>query len=77
MPSQTRVVVDPRILAGKPVIRGTRVPVHLILGLLGAGMTREAVLAEYPQLAPEDLDAAAAYAAQVLESTEWAEFGVV
>lgn len=72
-----RIVVDPAILAGKPVIRGTRVPVHLVLALLGSGLSREEILNEYPQLRLADLDAAVLYASKVVESTEWFETGVV
>lgn len=72
-----RIVVDPAVLAGKPVIRGTRVPVHLILGLLAAGESFDDILREYPQLRREDLLAAAGYAASVLESAEWVDYGVV
>ena len=41
-----RVVVDPNVLAGKPVIRGTRVPVHIILSMMAAGLTKEEILQE-------------------------------
>lgn len=63
MGSLDRIQADPAILAGKPVIRGTRVPVHVILGLLGAGETVEDILREYPQLQRADVEAAASYAA--------------
>ena len=72
-----RISVDSAVLAGKPVIRGTRVPVHLILSLLGSGVAREEILREYPQLEPADLDAAVLFASKIVESTEWVEFGVV
>jgi uncharacterized protein (DUF433 family) len=49
---------------GKPVIRGTRVPVELILRKLGAGMPAESILADHPRLTPEDIRAAQAFAAQ-------------
>lgn len=77
MNATDRVVADPAILAGKPVIRGTRVPVHLILALLGSGMSRDDVLHEYPQLTRADLDAAVLYASRVVASSDWVEFGVV
>lgn len=61
-----RIVVDPSIKAGKPVIKGTRVPVDLVVGKIGGGMTREEVMEEYG-LAAEDVQAAAlAYAARVV-----------
>lgn len=77
MSPHERVTVDPAILAGKPVIRGTRVPVHLVLSLLGSGVPREEILREYPQLVAADLDAAVLYASMIVESTDWVEFGVV
>lgn len=71
----SRVVVDPAILAGKPVIRGTRIPVHLIVGLLGMGEGVEGILAEYPQLTREDVAAAAEFASRVLEAGDLDEYG--
>jgi len=53
-----RVVIDPDILVGKPVIRGTRIPVHLIIELLANGMTTKQILKEYPQLKEQDIKAA-------------------
>lgn len=74
---ESRVVVDPAILAGKPVIRGTRVPVHLIVALLGSGEGSDAIIAEYPQLTRADIAAAAAFASRMLESGDLDEYGVV
>lgn len=74
---EERVVVDPAILSGKPVIRGTRIPVHLILSLLGAGESVDAILAEYPQLERDDIGAAARFASRVLEAGDLDEYGVV
>ena len=45
-----RIEINPEIMGGKPVVRGTRVPVELILRKLGAGMTEEAILADHPRL---------------------------
>jgi len=59
------IVVDPTIKAGKPVIKGTRVPVELVIGKLGGGMTRERVMEEYG-LKAEDVLAALRYAARVV-----------
>ncbi|MCA9418149.1 MAG: DUF433 domain-containing protein [Candidatus Omnitrophica bacterium] len=58
-----RIVSDPNVCFGKPVIRGTRIWVSLILDLMSGGMTVEEVLAEYPQLKIEDIHAALAYGA--------------
>ncbi len=61
-----RITTDPNVLAGKAVIRGTRVPVYLILELLAAGNAREQILKEYPQLTDADITAAIEYASQIL-----------
>ncbi len=61
-----RIAVDPRIMVGKPVIRGTRIPVELILRMLAQGISEHDILAEYPRLQPEDIRAALAYAASVV-----------
>jgi len=63
----SRIRTDPRVLAGKPVIRGTRIPVYLILDLLAAGDTRKEILAEYPQLKDADITAAIQYASRLLQ----------
>jgi uncharacterized protein (DUF433 family) len=65
-----RITHDPAVMGGKPCIRGLRVTVGTILGLLAAGQTREHILAAYPYLESEDLDAALAYAAWRLEERE-------
>jgi uncharacterized protein (DUF433 family) len=61
----THIAADPAVLAGKPVVRGTRLGVDFLLGLLAAGWTAEQVLAAYPQLTPEALRAVFAFAAEV------------
>jgi uncharacterized protein (DUF433 family) len=58
-----RVTVDPKIMIGKPVIKGTRVPVELILRKIAEGMTDQDILAHHPHLTVADIRAAAAYAA--------------
>jgi len=62
-----RVVVDPNILAGKPVIKGTRIPVYLIIELIATGMNIKDVLKEYPELKEDDVKAALLYASRLLE----------
>lgn len=64
-----RIVVDPGVRFGKPVIEGTRVPVDLIIAKLSAGMNAEEVAKEYG-LAREDILAALAYAARKLSDEE-------
>ena len=65
-----RIQINPRIMGGKPVIRGTRIPVELILRKLGAGMTPEAVVEDHPKLTLEDIRAAQAFAADCLADEE-------
>jgi uncharacterized protein (DUF433 family) len=65
-----RIVSDPKVMRGKPCIRGTRVPVASILGMLGAGHTRERILEGYPELTPEDIEAALSYAAWRMTESE-------
>ena len=63
---EERIVVDPRVMAGKPIIRGTRVPVELIVRMLSQGISESEILDEYPRLQLDDVRAALAYAAKVL-----------
>jgi uncharacterized protein (DUF433 family) len=63
-----RIVVDPKILVGKPVIKGTRIAVEFVVDLLGRGYTREQVIEEYDHITKEDIQACLAYAAEVLRS---------
>lgn len=62
MPPSERIVVDPKILAGKPVIRGTRLAVELILELLAAGQSESDILTNYPGLTRDDILACLSYA---------------
>ena len=64
---QERIVVDPKILVGKPVIRGTRLSVEFILDLLANNWTIDEILIEYPQLEREDIIAALKYAAEMVK----------
>jgi uncharacterized protein (DUF433 family) len=68
--AHTRIEVNPEIMGGKPVIRGTRIPVELILRKLGAGMSTDAVLADHPKLTLGDIRAAQAFAADYLADEE-------
>ena len=65
---QERIVIDRHILAGKPVVKGTRLSVELIVDLLAAGWTQEQILANYPNLQPEDILACLAYASELLHA---------
>jgi uncharacterized protein (DUF433 family) len=62
-----RITIDPAVCTGKPCIRGLRFPVARLLGLLAAGETREAILANYPYLETEDIDEVLRYAAYLAE----------
>ena len=61
-----RIAIDPRIIAGKPVIRGTRIPVDLIVRMVAQGIGEMGILAEYPRLTRDDIKAALCYAAGVV-----------
>jgi uncharacterized protein (DUF433 family) len=61
-----RIEMNPDIMGGKPVVRGTRIPVELILRKLGAGMRPESILADHPRLTHDDIHAAQAFAADYL-----------
>ena len=65
-----RVEVNPKILGGKPVIKGTRIPVYLILELLSAGYDFKRIIKAYPTLTEEDVKAAVDYAAQIVKNEE-------
>ena len=61
-----RIEINPDVMVGKPVIRGTRIPVELILRKLSEGATESDLLDAYPRLTRVDIQAAVAYAADVL-----------
>ena len=70
MPATDRIQIDPNVMMGKPVIRGTRIPVELILRKLGEGAAEADLLDAYPRLTPEDIRAALAYAADAIAQEE-------
>lgn len=63
---QDRVAIDPDIHHGDPCIKGTRIPVAMVVGSLADGLTFDDIRQDYPQLTDEDLYAALAYAAEVM-----------
>lgn len=65
-----RVVINPNLMLGKPVIKGTRITVELILRKLAEGMTQDQVLAAYPSLSNEDVYAALTYASDLIANEE-------
>jgi len=66
----TRITFDPNIMGGKPCIRGMRVTVGMIVGLLASGHTRDHILHRYPYLEPQDINEALAYAAWRVEEVD-------
>ena len=65
-----RIVVNPDIMLGKPVIKGTRITVQLILNKLAEGMSFNDILNAYPNLISEDIQAALLYASQLIANEE-------
>lgn len=63
-----RITIDATVLAGKPIIKGTRIAVELVIDLLGRGWTVDQILDEYGHLTQEDIQACLAYAGDVLKS---------
>lgn len=70
MKELTRITLDPAVMGGKPCIRGLRVTVGTVVGLLAAGRSRDEILKAYPYLEAEDIDQALAYAAWRVEERE-------
>ena len=70
MTNQKRIIVDPKIVAGKPVISGTRITVELILELLSQGVTVEEIVSKkyYPHLKKNDIYAAIEYAREIIKT---------
>jgi uncharacterized protein (DUF433 family) len=65
---EERITVDPKVLVGKPVIKGTRLAVEFIIELLANGWTRQQILDNYPGLTDEDILACLQYASNTLKS---------
>jgi uncharacterized protein (DUF433 family) len=63
-----RIAIDPAVLVGKPVVRGTRLAVQLIVDLLAQGWTEQELLSNYPGLTADDIRACLAYASAVLSA---------
>ena len=70
MPRFDRITLDPAMMGGKPCIRGQRVTVGMVLGLLAAGRSHEEILKAYPYLEAEDIDQCLAYAAWRMEERD-------
>ncbi len=67
MKYKDRIEINPEILVGKPIIKGTRISVEFILELLASGWTEEEILKNYPQLQKEDILAAIEYSLEILK----------
>ena len=65
------IVVNPDIMVGKPVIKGTRLPVEYILGLLAQGTTHAEMMKEYPKITEKDIQACLLFATKVLGDTDF------
>ena len=70
-----RITINPKIMVGKPVIRGTRLTVEYILGLLAHGISMEAILEEYPGLAKDDIYACLLFASKSLQDASFVPLG--
>ena len=70
-----RITVDPTILVGKPIVKGTRIAVELVVDLLAHGCSEEEIVADYPQLTREDIRACLAYASAMLQ--DWKVYPLV
>jgi len=66
----SQIVIDSKVLAGKPIIKGTRISVEFVLELLSAGMSSEEIVKEYPTLTKKDILCALEYAKNVLNKEE-------
>lgn len=71
-----RIEVNPKIMRGKPVIKGTRIPVYVILNLLAEGYNFKKIINEYPDLTKEDILAAIEYASKITSFEETREFSL-
>lgn len=65
---QDRIEVNPRVLTGKPIIKGSRIAVEFVIDLLGSGWTTDQILSEYDHLTREDIQACLQYAGETLKS---------
>ena len=71
-----RITIDPKIMVGKPTIRGLRITVDQILKALASGISTDELLEDYPELEKEDIEAALLYAAELVEEEKIYKIGV-
>ena len=67
---QDRIVIDPKIMVGKPVVKGTRIPVEIVLERLAEDLDLTTLFEDYPRLTEEDVKACLAYAEAVIEGED-------
>ncbi len=67
-----RISSNPEILHGKPCIKGTRIPVYMIVSLVGEGVSIDEIIKDYPSLTPEDIKASVKYASKLCEYEAYA-----
>ena len=65
-----RIIINPGVMVGKPVIKSTKIPVDTIVRLLAQGVTQKGILEDYPNLEKEDIKAALEYVADVVEGED-------
>lgn len=68
--NRARIVVNPKVMVGKPIIRGTRIPVDAIIKRVADGMTTKEILEDYPKITQEDIKAALLYALDVIRGED-------
>jgi len=76
MPFIEKIELNPKVCNGKPIIKGTRIPVSVILDQIAAGDSWDGIIRGYPELSTEDIQAALLYASAVIEHTEVMEASV-
>jgi uncharacterized protein (DUF433 family) len=74
---QDRIIIDPAVLAGKPIVKGTRLAVEFVIDLLAQGWLEEDILRNYPGLAREDIQACLSYASEILRAEKVYPFEIV
>ncbi len=65
-----RIIVDPKILVGKPIVKGTRISVDFVIDLLARGWTADRIVVEYDHLTQDDVRACLSYASEILKSEQ-------
>ncbi len=65
-----RITIDPRILSGRPVFKGTRIPISIVLKMLRDGSTFQKIIEEYPRLTEDDVKAALDYSVYIIDHPE-------